>query len=215
MQRSQSFRTVHAIERNAMHYEMLTHNLKLYRRTNVYTHKGDAMQVLPSLSQDIVYFDPPWGGRNYKKSSRLRLLFSGRSLADVVSTVLHRHAPRVLLKLPRNVDLRGVRKLVSTMKPKGSDGSSWRSGRSRGTTTTSTPITTTRSRTSFSTPSTNNTSVSTRGLGRMNTGTLRKIRRNQPHNSVASSSPSSFQIFTYKEHRVHNFLLVYMSTVPK
>lgn len=104
---AKAFRTVNAIECNATHHAMLLHNLGVYGRQNVRVHLGDALRVLPTLQQDLVFMDPPWGGRDYARKSRISLALSGVPLATVVRRMLH-HTPLVALKLPRNADLRGM-----------------------------------------------------------------------------------------------------------
>jgi site-specific DNA-adenine methylase len=56
------------------------------------------------LKQDIVFFDPPWGGRGYKKIKHLNLKLSDTDLAEIVNKLVGR-AQMVALKVPVNFNI--------------------------------------------------------------------------------------------------------------
>ena len=234
---SRSFRQVHAIERDTIHYDMLRHNLEVYHRENVDTHLGDAMKVLQKLAQDVVYFDPPWGGCNYKRCARLRLQLSGQTLVQVVTAVLQKHAPRVVLKLPRNADMRGLRKLAHTWRcasPKPTRGlpiTSTRKSASRGAVKKSSLAQKLPDGANVTGPQAARcvqvcaTSSTLRRGRRRTTNASGPARDIEPRPSrpippnTSGGLPCeqlslSDRVCMYKEHRVQNFLLVYVSRMP-
>ena len=71
---------------------------------------ADCVQYLASESAPkgvgLLYFDPPWGGVDYRKQEAVQLALSGRPLAAVVSAALKQtQAPLALVKAPKNFDL--------------------------------------------------------------------------------------------------------------
>ncbi len=69
---------------------------------------------------DIVFFDPPWGGPDYKLETNLRLTLDSVPIEDVIMDAPQRYA---VLKLPLNYDmsffeqkLRGERRIIQIVK---------------------------------------------------------------------------------------------------
>ena len=101
------FKGVNSIERNKTRYQYLCHNIDCYHINNVYnTFNRDCMDSYSELKHDVVYFDPPWGGPEYKMHDNIRLELSGRYIEDCVKEVMcSENAPSlVVLKLPKNYD---------------------------------------------------------------------------------------------------------------
>ena len=105
------FAKVVAIEKDPTRFKYLVHNMEVLGARNVESHNDDAlhklfdsgekMQRKPSL--DMVFFDPPWGGPEYKNKEKISL-----SLSDVpLSQVLNKLSPVakfIALKVPVNFD---------------------------------------------------------------------------------------------------------------
>lgn len=105
---SKHFERVIAIERDKLRHEYLVHNMRILGARNVEVIQGDALHLLllqptakPPL--DLVFVDPPWGGPEYKKATRVSLTLSGKPLYAVVDA-LAGVARYVALKLPVNHD---------------------------------------------------------------------------------------------------------------
>jgi 16S rRNA G966 N2-methylase RsmD len=101
---SKVFKHVHAVEVNPTHCRMLKTNLRVYGRTNVSVCCGDYLTRLPQLKQDVVFLDPPWGGRSYKKHERVSLSLSTVPIHEVVDR-LFRTVSLIVLKTPTNFDV--------------------------------------------------------------------------------------------------------------
>lgn len=95
-----------AVEQDAGRFAALCHNLQVCGlRDKVRILHADYGSILASLRQDVVFIDPPWGGKGYKSQERLRLDLAGRPLSDVCrSLLLNRAAALIVLKVPLNFD---------------------------------------------------------------------------------------------------------------
>ena len=112
------FQRVHSIECDDTHVKMLRNNVSAYpdRADRVTVHHGDALNILPTLKQDVVFLDPPWGGKTYKANRKLELTLSGKSLPEVVDQLWvdrKRSGTRcVVFKMPRNAGFGAFRRGV-------------------------------------------------------------------------------------------------------
>jgi len=113
------FGRVVSIELDSKRYEMLTHNLKTYGFSNYDLINGDSLLIVPKLSSvDIIYVDPPWGGREYKTKQILRLEFGTISVEQFVLNCFNKElsvsCPKIVaLKLPKNYDLKYLYEMLS------------------------------------------------------------------------------------------------------
>jgi len=110
-----SFGSVVASEIDETRYGMLVNNLLEYELYNVVPVNADCIKLCKRLNFiDIMYFDPPWGGKQYKNSQNLRLTISDVYIDDLVNSVFdetdkHRSdVQMVALKLPKNYDLKSL-----------------------------------------------------------------------------------------------------------
>ena len=102
------FKYVNAIEIDALRYMYLNKNVELYEYNNVNCYNDDSINLLinkDDLVQDIVFFDPPWGGKDYKLFNNLRLDFSDYTVENVCKILFQRIRNKmIVLKLPNNYD---------------------------------------------------------------------------------------------------------------
>lgn len=98
------FQRVNAIEIHAGRKKMLDDNLALCKLTNVTAILGDFSSVIPQLTQDVIFIDPPWGV-DYKKhtAGTMRIIMNGRPLERIINDLLPR-AKYVVVKLPNSYD---------------------------------------------------------------------------------------------------------------
>ncbi|GBG29147.1 Trimethylguanosine synthase [Hondaea fermentalgiana] len=71
-------------------------------KLNIY--KGDCLQVCPQIRQDLLFLDPPWGGKQYHKRDKVVLFISKRPLAEICKT-LGKTTQYLAIKVPFNADL--------------------------------------------------------------------------------------------------------------
>lgn len=104
------FDNVVSIEMDKDRFYMLDSNIKTYKFKNVEQINGDSVKYTldEENKYDILHFDPPWGGADYKMRDLLRLTFGGMSMEDYIIKVNKRkNSPKLIsIKLPKNYDLK-------------------------------------------------------------------------------------------------------------
>jgi 16S rRNA G966 N2-methylase RsmD len=102
------FKYVNAIEIDNVRYNYLQRNIKIYGFYNVNCYNNDSIELLingDDLVQDIIFFDPPWGGRGYKQYDNLRLKFGDYSIENICKILFQRERNKlIVMKLPNNYD---------------------------------------------------------------------------------------------------------------
>lgn len=117
------FARVHAVEISRTRADLLAHNVRVARVDDrVDVHCADALDLLyrGALAQDVIFFDPPWGGTNYKQVAKLKLFLGPADIAVVIAELARRRrATWIALKGPTNFDteafeheIRGVADIV-------------------------------------------------------------------------------------------------------
>jgi len=107
------FGTVIATEINENRYRMLAHNLAEFGLYNVAPINADCLKILKKINFiDVMYFDPPWGGKDYKTKQGVRLRIGERYIDQIVNDIfegrIRSDVKLVVLKLPKNYDLKGL-----------------------------------------------------------------------------------------------------------
>ena len=111
------FGSVISSEINIKRYKMLMNNLNVFQLFNVIPINDDFINIIKRINYiDIVYLDPPWGGKNYKYKHNLRLHLSNIYIDDIVNMIFDKNTIKmIVLKLPKNYDFYNLYKL--TKKP--------------------------------------------------------------------------------------------------
>lgn len=102
------FKKVTAIEINKERYNFLVNNIKQYNLKNITTINNDSVNYLYKNYMDyhIYFFDPPWGGPQYKTFNKIKFNMGSKSLYEIASYLKDRVTDRALVfKLPYNYDL--------------------------------------------------------------------------------------------------------------
>ena len=98
------FAKVNAVELDETRANMLTNNVKLLcEKNNVTVIEGDYTGQLSSLKQDVVFFDPPWGGESYSDRKSISLELSGKPLVEICRDLRGR-TQFIVLTVPWNFD---------------------------------------------------------------------------------------------------------------
>ena len=107
------FGKVVGCEKDISRFEMLKNNIDVYDMCNVEVINEDSIKVLFDLYAndindiDIVYLDPPWGGRTYKDHDKLTLSMNNIPIETIVNRLMKLQKTKlIVLKLPQNYDLR-------------------------------------------------------------------------------------------------------------
>lgn len=112
------FKHVNAIELNRTRESMLSYNMGVFDLPNVDTFCDYYQNLMYKLEQDIIFFDPPWGGESYIKKDKIRLQVDDKcgkiALEDLIvkSASLCKY---VVVKLPINYDIAHFDEIARTV----------------------------------------------------------------------------------------------------
>jgi 16S rRNA G966 N2-methylase RsmD len=110
------FKYVNAIELDYVRSCYLKHNIGVYNFDNINVYHGNCLDYVirnDFLNQDIVFIDPPWGGKNYKSQDKITICLEEYSLEDICNHLIkHSLAKLIVLKLPKNYDFDVIKSMV-------------------------------------------------------------------------------------------------------
>ena len=100
-----AFKKVLIYEINKERFNYLKKNISNYKFSNYKVSNKNCLQYF-SPEIDIYFFDPPWGGPDYKNEKTIRLKLDGKSMLDIVKATKKCNSNSfVSFKLPYNYDL--------------------------------------------------------------------------------------------------------------
>ena len=107
---------VNAIELSKKEFQRLKDNVQQYNLNNISLYNGNSLDLIYSkkVNQDIVYFDPPWGGPTYKnfKFVGLSLGTDGEDVYNHIEKMLEGgYCKCVVLKGPFNTFIKNTKYL--------------------------------------------------------------------------------------------------------
>lgn len=105
-----NFKYVNAIELDKIRYNFLSHNLRLYKDyLNYSIYNNDCLKVIENTSQDIIYFDLPWDGRDYKKKKSINLSLNNIDSSKICNNAI-KFCKMICFKIPNNFNLEDFKK---------------------------------------------------------------------------------------------------------
>lgn len=114
------FKYVYAIELDKVRANYLENNINIYNLQNIKVYNDNCLNLVDKITNhNVVFIDPPWGGKGYKEVDNLRLTLSNVKIESVCNSLLKgvsvKKSPElIVLKLPKNYDLMYLyKKLVS------------------------------------------------------------------------------------------------------
>jgi hypothetical protein len=104
---SKNFKKVNSIELYKDIYAALKYNATdVYKRDNIIFYNDDCMKVIPTIKQNVIFIDPPWGGYDYKKVDKLSLFLGDKNIFDVILDWYDQSLAQLfVIKYPNNFDL--------------------------------------------------------------------------------------------------------------
>ena len=99
---AKNFKSVTGVEQNEIRYEMLENNMKTYNMDNIKLIKGNCLDHL-EMNYDVYFFDPPWGGPDYKSYNNLELYIGNKGIPEIIKLLPTNKT--VVLKVPYNYNL--------------------------------------------------------------------------------------------------------------
>lgn len=106
---SKHFKHVNGIEIFKENYDILTHNVNFFGCTNVSLYNMDYLNIYDTIEQDIIYFDPQWGGKDYKMKKSVVLKVGNMELWKLLLNIKNLSLAKfVFIKAPVNVCLDNI-----------------------------------------------------------------------------------------------------------
>lgn len=96
------FKFVYCIDTSIEAIKYLEHNLKDY--DNKLIINENCIDILKIINYDVVFFDPPWGGDEYKYKKHLHLYLNDINVNIIINS-LYFYCKMVVLKAPINFHL--------------------------------------------------------------------------------------------------------------
>lgn len=109
---AKNFKHVHSIEIDQRRSEYLKNNINVYKLKNVSIYNNNCLNLLFNFTDhNVVFIDPPWGGKKYKLYDKLTLKINDITIESLCNILLtHEKSKKnpelVVLKLPINYDLK-------------------------------------------------------------------------------------------------------------
>lgn len=101
------FKNIFSIEKDPVNYFVLNNNINVYNKKNITTYLGDFndeyKKILNNNKIDVIYFDPPWGGSDYKYKKNLDLFLGKRNIIDIITELKNMY--NIILKVPKNYNI--------------------------------------------------------------------------------------------------------------
>eukprot|EP01043_Picozoa_sp_COSAG02_P008305 COSAG02_NODE_263_length_26627_cov_47.198168_14_plen_450_part_00 len=98
------FAHVYSVELDATRARFLRNNVELLcpeKNVDVLCQDYTDVRCYSALKQQVVFFDPPWGGESYSETRSVDLFLSGKNLVDICCQ-LQGHTQFIVLKVPFN-----------------------------------------------------------------------------------------------------------------
>lgn len=96
-----------------IHAEILENNMKALNKKNITFLNRNYLDIYLSVKQDIIFFDPPWGGTNYKQFNDVEIQLMGsdgqpKKLDEIILGLLQYKCETMILKLPVNYSIKKI-----------------------------------------------------------------------------------------------------------
>lgn len=102
---AKKFKSVNAVELNTIHYNVLKNNIDVLGLKNVNIYNYNILKIFNKFNEDIVFIDPPWGGRGYKRIKYFNLRLGRVPIYKVINNYYEKNTKYVVLKAPYNINV--------------------------------------------------------------------------------------------------------------
>lgn len=104
------FKHVNAIEIDKNRYDMLVNNIDIYNFKNVNHYNENCLDIIHTLNQDVIFFDPPWGGIGYKNEKNIILTIDNIHIEEICNLLLDTNkCEYIVVKLPLNYNINYIK----------------------------------------------------------------------------------------------------------
>ena len=107
------FKYVNTCEIINLHSNIIKNNIQVYnydKKVNVIN--DDYFNIMFKIKQDIIFFDPPWGGVDYKNQDGLILHINNVNISCIINSLL-KYAKYILVLIPYNFSGSDLLKILS------------------------------------------------------------------------------------------------------
>jgi len=107
------FAEVNAVEIDDHAFQALENNIKVAGYKNVTTIHADYLKVMNEIVQDVIFFDPPWGGVGYWEEKQIMLKLDDKPIYQIINDLIIK--PKlVVIKAPKNFALAEFKQKVES-----------------------------------------------------------------------------------------------------
>lgn len=99
-----NFKSIISIELCKIRFKILENNIKVYDLLNINLINDSCLNKL-NLECSAYFFDPPWGGPDYKYKKNIRFRLGDLTLIEIVKKINQYGQKIIFFKLPNNYDL--------------------------------------------------------------------------------------------------------------
>ena len=108
---SNYFDNINGVEIVPMHCDILNNNIRVYGiQDKVKIHCADYLDVADKIDQDVVFFDPPWGGKSYKDLKLMNMYLDSIPINQIIKSLLPK--TMVAIRVPFNYDFKKLFELT-------------------------------------------------------------------------------------------------------
>lgn len=108
------FKKVNAIELDKTNFSALSNNVSVLGLTNISLYNANTLDILEKLTQDVLYLDAPWGGKNYVDEKNKRLYIGDLEISQFF--LKYRNSAKLhVYKVPKNYDFNYFVSVVGTV----------------------------------------------------------------------------------------------------
>lgn len=109
------FTKVVSVESDIHRFNILKNNLDQYNFPNYTVFYDDCLNIIDKAKYNIIFFDPPWGGKNYLKQEKVELSISGFKIWMILKYILSENKNcNIFLKIPSNFNLMKLKNELSS-----------------------------------------------------------------------------------------------------
>lgn len=98
------FKFVYCIDINEIAINYLYNNLKDFN--NKFIINNNCLDIIKLINYDVIFFDPPWGGSNYKFKKIINLYLNGENINNIIDSLYnYKNLKLICLKAPKNFNI--------------------------------------------------------------------------------------------------------------
>jgi len=102
------FKEVNSVEINDVHFSVLCNNVNILDLLNVKLINDNYLNQLDKLDEDIVFIDPPWGGKKYHYIKYFNIRLGKISINTIINMLFKKGTKYVILKCPYNTNITDI-----------------------------------------------------------------------------------------------------------